>query len=231
MKHLLIVVSFLAFYNLSFAQNETQPLSVNELKTQILSLAKSYEGQTDPDGLKTRTLNALINQLVAKGPARSMTEKAQTAVGAWHQVWGPYFYNDAIKTLQAIDPKLIYQIVSANGTYTNVGVYHLLGLKVIGLLKGQYEIEDAKLSVQFTQNGIVSEPVPRGYTIADLPALYEQGHLDVFHFPSVLPPVGIRGGLREVYVDDTLRITYGTQVGKAGEALYVLERVLALGYE
>jgi len=200
------------------------------VKTKIFDLAKSYSGQADPDGSKTKSFEPLIAELLALSPSRTMQEKAAAAEGAWKQVWGPYSYNNSGAAPSGLDPDNIFQVISAKGYYTNVGIYDILGLHLIGILKGQYSVAMDEINVEFKQSGLLLEAVPKGYSLADLPALKEQGKLRLLEFPKFLPPVGIKGALLEVYEDEDLRITYGKQVGQPGETLYIMERVQALPY-
>ncbi len=87
-----------------------------------------------------------------------------------------------------------------------------------------------KIGVQFKQSGIPLEGVPKGYSLADLLALKEEGKLCLLEFPQFLPPVGIKGSLTKAYHDADLRITYGGQEGQPGVTLYIMERVQALPY-
>lgn len=200
------------------------------VKAKILSLAQTYAGQADPDGEKAKTFLPLIQELLSYAPPQTMEQKASVAVGAWRQIWGPYFYNNASQVISGLDPNNIYQVISASGIYTNVGVYKFFGAPVVGILKGKYSVSSEKIDVEFVENGILLQKVPQGYSLADLPALKEDGRLCIFEFPSFLPPVGIKGALTEIYVDENLRITYGSQEGESGETLYVLQRVAALKY-
>jgi hypothetical protein len=200
------------------------------VKSQILDLAESYSGQADADGTKARSFEPLIQKLLALSSPQTMQEKAAVAVGAWKQVWGPYSYSNSGAAPSSIDPDNIYQVISAKGYYTNVGIYDLLGLHIIGLLKGKYAVSPDEIGVQFKQSGILLEDVPKGYSLADLPALKDQGKLCLLEFPGFLPPVGIKGALIEVYDDADLRITYGEQEKQAGKTLYIMKRVQALPY-
>jgi hypothetical protein len=223
LKYVLIAISLLGSVN-AFAQD------VQSVKSQILTLAESYSGQADPDGSKAKSFEPLIAELLSLSAPQTMEEKAITAVGAWKQVWGPYSYNNSGAAPSGLDPENIYQVISSTGYYTNVGIYDFLGLHLVGLLKGQYTVTSDKIDVQFKQSGILLEKVPKGYTLADLPALKEEGKLCLLEFPKFLPPVGIKGALVEIYDDEDLRITYGEQQGQTGRTLYVMQRVEALPY-
>lgn len=203
---------------------------LNAVKSQILTLAQSYVGQADPDGSKAKSFEPLIEELLARSPQQSMADKAAAAVGAWKQVWGPSSYNNSGLAPSGLDPANIYQVVSSSGYYTNVGVYDFLGIHVVGLLKGEYQVNPDQIDVQFVQSGILLERVPEGYTLADLPALKDQGKLCLIEFPDFFPPVGIKGALVEVYDDQNLRITYGEQQGQSGKNLYIMQKVQALPY-
>jgi hypothetical protein len=87
-----------------------------KLKCWIVALARSYEGQGDPDQSKQRRLEVLVDRLIADNPMPPVAERLSLVAGAWKQVWGPYEYeaNDG-----SVDPTLgfkeIYQVVFADG--------------------------------------------------------------------------------------------------------------------
>lgn len=92
--------------------------SVSRLKSQIISLAKSYEGLGDPDQSKQKNIEALVEKLVQENPMPPVNDRIPLLPGTWKQVWGPYDYrNDN----GSVDPKLgvkeIYQVISADGYY------------------------------------------------------------------------------------------------------------------
>lgn len=209
--------------------------SVEDLKKQILELAKSYEGKADPDQSLQKNLEVLVNELVAKKPMPPVSERLLQIAGAWKQVWGPYDYrNDD----GGIDPTLgvseIYQVVSPQGYYYNVAPYYPNGdksIEQIGLLRGEYKlasVEENKLAVRFTDYPGV-ESRPSGLNLWELPALAEAGTLPnpITIVPSEIVKRFFKGGtLDEIYTDEDMRILYGQKVQPSTRRfLYIMTRV------
>lgn len=237
MKKQLILVTLIAtsllISPLSFANTKEE--SVDDLKSQILEMAKSFEGQGDPDQSKQNTLEPLVEKLIQANPMPPVKDRISTLAGAWKQVWGPYDYrNDA----GGVDPKLgvkeIYQVVFADGFYYNVAPYYPnenINEEQIGLLRGEFKLDASDptgLRVKFTDYPGV-DPRPTGMEIWELAAIAEAGQLQnkVTIVPSWIVKFFFGGGkLEEVYTDKDMRILYGSK-GKPGarRSLYVMTRM------
>lgn len=232
MNWLVVIISMLIG---QIGMANTADEQVADLKRQIFALAKSYEGQGDPDQAKQRALEPLVEQLIKLNPMPPVNDRIATLAGAWKQVWGPYDYrNDR----GGVDPKLgvkeIYQVVFAAGYYYNVAPYYPDGNRSreqIGLLRGKFKLDPIDpngLRVKFTDYPGV-EPRPTGVEIWDLAAIAEPGELQnkVTIVPSWIVRLFFGGGkLEEVYTDQEMRILYGSK-GKVGSrrSLYIMTRV------
>ncbi len=209
--------------------------NIAELKSQILQLAKSYEGQGDPDRSLQKTLDVLVAELVARSPMPPVRERISLVSGVWKQVWGPYDYRD---DKGGVDPTLgfseIYQVVFPEGYYYNVAPYYPNGDQTkeqIGYLRGEFALDptdDKGLVVRFTRYPGV-EKRPAGIQIWELPALSEAGQVEneIAIVPTWVVEQFFKGGrLEEVYTDHDLRIVYGTSARpQAHRFLYVMSRV------
>lgn len=196
---------------------------LDEIKKDIFSLAESYQGQTDPDGSKQKALEVLIQELLKQVPARSMQERAVDALGVWNQVWGPYAFDGSDNIPPGQNPKKIYQYISDQGFYYNFGEFNFVGLNVKFYVRGEYDIMSDRIGVEFTNQGIVREAEVNYGTLGDE---IEADTVRRFEIPGQLPPVGVKGGLIEMYADDELRVNYGV-VGSdiSDPALFIMKRV------
>lgn len=231
----LLKLAIASVVTLSSALALANPIEVAFLKAQIVGLAKIYEGQGDPDFSKQKKLDVLVNKLLEAAPQPTISERLPMLAGTWKQVWGPYNYK---KDDRLVDPDLgikeIYQVVSPEGYYYNVSPLYKNGDKTkerIGLLRGEYKIDDSTrdlIRVKFTNYPGVSKR-PENIKIWELAEVAEYGELEnkITIVPSIIVKLLFgKGALREVYTDQDLRITYGSN-GKnfEREALYVLVRV------
>ncbi|MCO5144005.1 MAG: hypothetical protein M9962_13020 [Oligoflexia bacterium] len=229
-----LLIALVATYS-SMTLASSRDLEVDKLKEEILSLAKSYEGQGDPDQSKQKSLDKLVNKLLALKPMPPASERISLIIGTWRQVWGPYEYR---KDDGSVDPELgvneIYQVVFKDGFYYNVAPFYKNGNRSqekIGLLRGEYQlVTEAKnaLSVKFTDYPGV-EPRPSNYNLWELPVMAENNTLEnrITILPSWIVRAFFKGGtLDEVYTDEDLRITYGkSNKPSARRSLYILSRV------
>lgn len=207
---------------------------LTQLKQQIISTAKKYQGQGDPDFKIQNTIEPMVEQLLKIAPPQApIKDRLAVLAGTWKQVWGPYDYRNDDR---GVDPELgvneIYQVVSIDGYYYNVSPQYPKGDKTkerIGLLRGEYTLSSSEangLDVRFTKfTGVEGRPTDKIWTLA---ALSENGTLD--NEFTVVPSLIVKlffgsGTLIEVYTDKDLRILYGTGANFSEPYLYVMTRV------
>ncbi len=205
-----------------------------ELKTKILTLAKKFQGQGDPDGRKQLQLDRLVRELLRVKPQPPIAERLHLLYGPWRQVWGPYEYRRGDRSVDpTLDPKNIVQVVFPGGYYYNVNPNRDENLvrEDITLLRGEFRLSATDpngLDVQFTNLRRVDLAMWQTLRLSQMPALSEAGQLRGER--TVLPGFIVRlffggGQLREVYTDETLRLAYGTsRDGSTQDYLYVLRR-------
>ncbi|MEM8812496.1 MAG: hypothetical protein AAGF59_07735 [Pseudomonadota bacterium] len=230
------LVASLAASTLSGPALAADGRSLATLKAEIFDLAERFKGEGDPDFSRQKQLEVLVDKLLAVAPQRAVVERLDTLAGTWKQVWGPYDYRN---NKRGIDPRAavddIYQVVFPGGYYYNVtyGDPKKAGDTLdVFLLRGEYKpVANTGdfLKVRFTR--FPKTRVPASKTdIWSLAADAETGTLA--RQSSVVPALIVRlffggGYLREVYTDETLRITYGGRrlKDRTDEFIYVMRRV------
>lgn len=239
MKKIFLTLAFLLsagnLHAETAAVEDANSLAVTNVKNEIVRLAKSYEGQGDPDFTKQQTLDFLVEKLLQLSPQPPVKDRLRFLYGAWKQVWGPYDYRNEGR---GVDPELetsqIYQVVSEDGYYYNVSPLYKDGDRTkerVGLLRGEYTLDPTapnSLNVRFTRYPGV-KPRPTDKNLWDLPRLAEAGLLE--NEITIVPTLIVRlffgkGTLREVYTDANLRILYGSSKKNFDkEAIYVMTKV------
>ena len=218
MKTLIVLMSLLLSFS-TFAQS-----CVQILKSDIMTLAKTYEGQEDRDGSKQKALEVLVEELEQLIEPLTIEEKAQKIIGEWRQVFGPYSEKADGTITPGMVTEHIYQTIFPNNIYYNVALTKLAGLRSVVLLKGKYDILPQAIKAEFTKQSLLLRNIPlEGFS--KLPAKLEAGDLRVVNLPDRLPPVGLGGELLEVYADDELRILRGTSPSYTKTALLIMEKV------
>ena len=230
-----VMLSFFLFTTAVHAGDSCNLSEIEALKKNIIELAESYKGQPDQDFSKQKSLDVLVNQLLALAPQPPVAQRLELLYGPWEQVWGPYDYRNNDR---GVDPELgvdeIYQVIFPDGYYYNVSPLYKKGNRNkerIGLLRGEFKLDESEpnvLRVQFTSYPGV-KPRPTEYALWELPALAESKELK--NRITIVPSVVVRlffgaGALREVYTDENLRIAYGSN-GKnfEDESIYILRKV------
>lgn len=231
MKIGLFFIFAVLFSNSIFALSEESI----QLKSKILTLAESYQGQGDPDYKIQNKLVPLVEKLISLNPQRPVKERLNLLAGTWKQVWGPYDYrNDS----RGVDPTLgvdeIYQVISLNGFYYNVSPVYKKDSKLnpkIGYLKGEYSVDEnslTNLNVHFVKYpGMKSRPENR--EIYDFVDEAENNNLPdgTTIVPTIIVKLFFQGGaLVEIYTDEDTRILYGSNSKDfKNKYLYVMKKV------
>jgi hypothetical protein len=179
---------------------------VKALKTSILKIAEAASNtQCDQDDNYpeiTKLLSQLTNELVSLTPAQTEAEKLPKVAGGWKQVWA----NLDSSSPDCISADDIYQVVFAEGYYWNISKNISSTGEAGGFLRGKYEVTDNFLAIEFTDIAVSPTYFSTGTDLVDLATRAEQKEFIALP-PNV--PVGVKGELYNVYVDDTLRIVTG----------------------
>ena len=186
-----------------------------DLKAKIVELASAYTGQVLKKDEARSKLEPLINELVALVEPRSEEEKLDEVVGGWKNLWS--YRNFGFNT----NYQQVYQIVSEDGYYYNLSELKVGRLSFSGFLRGAYKDAGDKLRIQFTSNKLKLGFYKEGTNIVELVESFEAGEIRAWNVPG---PIGVKGNLVNLYVDDTLRIVTGKSDGDVVEDIFVLKR-------
>ena len=207
---------------------------IEELKSQIIQKAQSYQGKGDPNFTIQKELEALVKQLTLVAPQSPIKDRLKLLYGTWKQVWGPYEYRKQDRSVNPdIETREIYQVISSKGYYYNVIPIYKDGDKSqvkIGLLRCEYELDSSPniLKMKFTEYPGV-EGRPKDLPIWKLAEIAEAGKLE--NPISIVPKTVVQwffggGYLTEIYTDQDLRIFYNSDSIESKKAyLHVMTRV------
>ncbi|HEX7673496.1 MAG TPA: PAP/fibrillin family protein [Bdellovibrio sp.] len=199
---------------------------IQQLKYEILQIAFDAQGTYDSDDNNPEVrqkLDPLVDQLVALAPKRTEQQKLVDVIGTWYQVWadGP-----GGQPGQGALADSIWQVVFPEGYYWNVARDQYGQIKNMGYLRGKFTVGDNALSIEFTK--AVTNPTWSFAEPTRQAMLAEFGTYDgnPTTFPPGTSPVGKKGTLANVYVDEDIRIVRGGggDFGVDNAYLYILER-------
>ena len=183
-----------------------------ELKAKLVELASGYTGKTSLKDEALKEIKPLVDALVGLSEKKSEADKKDLIIGGWRNVWS--YRNFGLNT----NYDQVYQIVSEDGYYYNFSEIALGKVKFSGFLRGKYEDAGDKLRIEFTSNKIKFGFYEEGTDIVELIESFEAGEIRALSIPG---PIGIKGDLVNLYVDDTLRIVTGrTDGGGVEDLLY-----------
>jgi PAP_fibrillin len=178
---------------------------IEVLKGRIVAIAKANQLRTDNFAEVTAELRPLVERLVKLAPTRTQAEALAMVQGPWLSLWSNLGFGRATPNLERI-----YQVVRA-GYYYNISEFTApSGELSVGALRGAYAPIPNSLAIRFTRNGFLpgSLAFKSGAEIAALADSIENKSTVIRDVPG---PIGITGELSVLYVDDTLRISGGSQ--------------------
>lgn len=221
----LAMVSFAALPAYSAESTELQ--RIQALKSQIVAIATS--NQTDLSNLAEvrAELDPLVSELASLQSLtaeQSLTQK----VGSWRQLWTDDADDVRANNLfVTVDRKQTYQVVLKNGTFYNASVIEVpFGIQFSAFLKGTYEPAGKILNLEFTALKL------RLGGLSDVTAMVEK--LENNRLIGVIPfpgggktpngPVGVKGEIETVFIDQDLRVDYGQNLDDGIQDLFILVR-------
>ena len=209
--------------------SQLSPAELSATKAALRAAANANMTRSDNFVSVRAQVDPIVDKLARHFGTRPASEKVPLVAGAWRQLWSDYPY--PMSRFLKMDPRQVYQVVSDDGHYWNIGDQRALGIfGMTGVLRGQYELNGTKLNIQFTDVGYRFGRLSRRENLVSFADGLESG--DRFYLPipgggqAPRGPVGIRGTLETLYVDQDLRIERGTQEDFLDEA----GRVLVEGY-
>jgi uncharacterized surface protein with fasciclin (FAS1) repeats len=209
--------------------------SAQVIKQEILTLARSFKGQGDPDFSRQTQLEKLVMELLSVNSMAPVSERLKLLQTCWYQEWGPYDYRGNDRGVDnTIGSDEIYQCVF-DGHYYNVSRQYRHGDRsrpYIGLLRGRYKLNKSDknaLDVRFTSIFSVKNKTQQAANIWELPPFAEAGKLEnrLRSLPSIFVKLFFGGGsLRELYTDSDMRILFGSNNDQfKNPYLYIMTRV------
>ncbi len=210
---------------------------IGELKHQISAISSANTKRVDNMAAVSAQLAPLVAELQRLTPVKTQAQNADLLEGAWHQLWG---------NLEMMSPGFIrqdltevFQVVSKDGYYYNFGSNCIFSLlPATGILRGKYTSSDAGFDIEFTKVGFRIGALNEDRDLVAYTKKFEFDGKRILATGSGRAPkgpVGIKGHLTTLYVDEDFRIAGGDQTAFADETgtvlvpgrdnlLFVLER-------
>ena len=203
--------------------------SVDELKAQIINISTENMERFDNFAEVRELLQPLVEELRAKQDL-SEDEKLELKLGGWKQLWTDDADDSNSNTpISKALRNQTYQYVSADGFFYNIStVAFPFGIKETGFLRAEYT-KAPEGGADFFFTGF---ELTRGATTdeSDLEAIslalendeVRSTPLNFLRFPR--GPVGAKGFIDTVYIDDQIRIDEGYNKADGDVDLFVLIR-------
>ncbi len=189
-----------------------------ELKAAILNIATENSANTIAELPVTREkLEPLVQELVALNKGEPNVDEQLTLVeGTWKEIWSDD--REPERPGSKLLRDTIYQVVSAQGYFYNIAVSQTQIpngplVENTSFLRGRYSLdaESNGLRIQFTDIGYLPGRIGSGFLGYIDQAESDPNFLKKFPFDLKAPkgPINQTGLLKNVYVDEELRIARG----------------------
>ena len=221
------------------ALSQLSPAELASTKAQLRAISNANMGRTDNFADVRAQVDPIVRKLANHYGVRSATQKLPYVAGAWRQLWSDYPF--AMTSFISMDASQVYQVVSADGHYWNVGDEKALGfVGLTGVLRGGFVPNGTKINLQFTNLGFRFGRLGKNEDLVSFADGLESGSRYYLPIPgggnAPNGPIGIKGTLETLYVDADLRVDRGTQedftdaqgtvlVPGYGPKIFVLDRV------
>jgi hypothetical protein len=211
---------------------------LKELKSSILAFSKVATDRANEDELTIPAsrlyMASLIQDLKKIAPAASFAEKQKLSIGAWQEVWSDA-RNPNPPGQKILRPN-VFQVLFEDGKGFNFGVRSITlptGAEVIAtsVIELSFEKDATKEQLNVTFEKTYTKPgnLSAEASILDLAKSVKEGtRPDVGADPErrfPRGPVGAKGPLELVYVDEEIRISQGANVFSGVVDTFVLTRV------
>lgn len=205
----------------SQVQAETSVLT--DLKSEIVSVARSYAGQDDKLVEARTTLDPLVKAIAKYNVEKTAADQLPLLVGAWKEIWSDE--REPAPPGFAIDRLQVYQVIDPNGFFYNFADTTTPFGPGVGILRGKYEPRSGvALNIEFTASKFRTESLAPGANLVDLVASVEAEGPSTASPDKPQGPVGVKGILENVYVDQDLRVAIERDPAENVRALFILER-------
>ena len=202
-------------------------------KETILALSKVATERRMEDELsipKSRLRMAgLISDLQQLAPSMTFAKKLEMSAGVWQEVWSDE-QNPLPPGFKILRPQ-VFQVVLPDGVGFNIGVRSApFGIATAFIkLQATADLEKERTNVEFLKTYSKPGDLTSEKSLAELvQGILDGSRTDVTVLPdSPFPrgPIGAKGTLETVYVDEDLRIVRGPNVYNNVVDTFVLKRV------
>ena len=211
----------------AFAASSNQA-RIDSLKREIIQIASDNQTILDNFAEVRAQLDPLVDELAELSKA-GFEEKNALKVGAWQQLWTDDADDlRANNAFQSVDRTKTFQVVFDDGVFYNISEIQTPLGRFTGLLEGSYVADEPRFILEFVDLKIRRGNTPAN-SLFDFAKAAKDGTLrGLFDLPGNQRypngPIGARGDIDTVYIDDTLRIDKGQNFADGVIDLFVLTR-------
>jgi PAP_fibrillin len=206
-----------------------------KLVSKIETIAQSNTLNSPEKLASTRKkLEPLIEKLLAFNGTQYIDEQLSLSVGTWKELWS----DDREPSRPGIELQrnTVFQVVTGSGYFYNVATSagklpNGAPVEYTSFLRGAYtrNAEQNGIDFSFTKIGFLPGSLPSDINLFDTIIRAETESSFLSKFPGDLKaprgPIGAKGFLTTVFVNDNLRISRGFNKADGKQDLYILKRM------
>jgi hypothetical protein len=228
------VLSLIVIFCVTYSKT-SYSLTKNEIiaKQNIIALASKNTTNVD-DFEEIRTILSNYIKILAKSKS-NQKNSFNSRLGAWRQLWTDD--NEDLKAnnfFQQTDRMKNYQIIFDNQLFYNfIGIDTIVG-PFSGFIRASYEKNKDGIDLEFNRIRLKQGDMVDERELVDFARLLETGKIEgTFGVPFVSDkypdgPVGAKGDLVSIYIDDDIRIESGANDADGIVDLFIFEKVADL---
>jgi hypothetical protein len=214
----------------TFGQEDSAS-QIKELKSQIIAIALANQSSLKNSEIVRAQLDPLVAKLGLL-ETKTFEEEKALKIGVWQQLWTDDSDDArADNVFQKVDRTNTFQVVFDDGVFFNVSEIQTLLGRFTGFLRGNYEAVEPRFNLEFTdlkvRAGKVASPEQGGlFQFVEAAKLGRLKGLFTFPGERRYPngPVGAKGYIETVYIDEEIRIDQGANLADGIIDLFVLVR-------
>lgn len=188
---------------------------VAEIKNEIRKVAKNADGLSTAE--QRAALDPLISELSVIYAANPVADYSVALQGSWRPIWTDLAISDDGNVAD------MYEVILPNNVlyHTNADM----------LVRADYELNDATYSFTYTKAVLATDAIVQGANLVEIANQAEAGTFDAnpVDFSNGQSPIGKKMTATHVFIDEDMRILFGTNEADGTLGYLVMDRAANVG--
>ena len=226
-KHLDMFVlekTYTPIFDLSY-QDVRRKAETSRLKKDLSLNVTALAASNDSSPNAAALVKSKVELLSLISPPPVIGEQFKSLVGAWRLLWS----NENVVSDRGPKPEKVYQIISPSSRIYNLGERKTPTGSVVFSITTPVTLQEDGFFIQFDGAFLRNTPFTKDESLSKIglaletdPALAGFVKREAGKFPN--GPIGATDLIKNLFLDDSLRVTKGTNASTGTEEIFVLEK-------